>query len=71
MLTLLKEQNIKKGASQLYSNWDSGQREPFRVPTLVNKSHKVLLSAYKNQVHSVTTKKCYYEWFLVKSSEKF
>ena len=26
MLTLLKEQNIKKGASQLYSNWDSGQR---------------------------------------------
>ena len=28
MLTLLKEQNIKKGASQLYSNWDSGQREP-------------------------------------------
>ena len=27
MLTLLKEQNIEKGASQLYSNWDSGQRE--------------------------------------------
>ena len=71
-VNVIKRIKYNKGASQLFCNWDLEQRQPFRILTLVNKSHgSYSLVPTKNKCTVWSQTNVAMSDFLVKSSEKF